>query len=211
MSRCVVNVATGRYIAGQVRLQKALDKFGEKLLAFCDLPRGCPLHLDVPYAFKAFALEAASLDFDQLLWADASIVVAKPLDSIWRHAGKHGVWFSRNGYNNSEWTATSAYPDLGVTPEENEQIPHVSAGAFAVDLCHPKGHAFLVEYFRMASETRAFCGHWTGGIGVQHRHDQTAASVIAWRLGVPLTEPPTYFSYRGGETEDTILIADGAY
>jgi hypothetical protein len=211
MSRCVVNVSTGRYIKGQERLQQAVDGLREKLIAWRQMPAGCPSHADVPYAFKAFALEAASRDFDQLLWADASIVVARPLDAIWRHAEEHGVWFSRNGYRNSEWTATSAYQDLGVTPEENEQIEHVSATAFAIDLNHPKGKMFLSAYYYLASETRAFCGPWTGGIGVQHRHDQTAASVIAWRLGLPLTSPPAFFAYRGGETEDTVLIADGCY
>ena len=42
-----------------------------------------------------------------------------------------------------------------------------------------------------------------------HRHDQTALSVIAWRLGVQLTNCPRWFSYAGGETEETCLIAKG--
>jgi len=211
MSRCVVNVATGRYVKGQERLQNAVDGLGEKLVSWREMPPGCPSHADVPYAFKAFALKAASRDFDQLLWADASIVIDKPLEKIWKYAAEHGVWFSRNGYQNSEWTSKSALADLGVTPEENDQVEHVSATAFAIDLNHPKGQKFLSAYHYLASETRAFCGPWTGGVGVQHRHDQTAASVIVWRLGVPLTNPPALFAYRGGETEDTVLIADGAY
>jgi hypothetical protein len=44
-----------------------------------------------------------------------------------------------------------------------------------------------------------------------HRHDQTAASVIASRLHFKLTQCPEWFSYAGGETEKTCLIADGAY
>jgi len=47
-----------------------------------------------------------------------------------------------------------------------------------------------------------------------HRHDQTAASVIAWRLGFELTNPPNIFAYgRAGEAHDerTILLADGSY
>lgn len=211
MNRCVVNVATGRYLRGQERLRYALNGLSEKLVSWPEMPEGCPPHQEVPYAFKAYALKAASRDYDQLLWADASIVVATPLQAIWEHAAEHGVWFSRNGYQNSEWTAQSAYSDLGVSPEENELIPHVVATAFAVNLKHGNGRAFLDKYFHLASETRAFCGPWVGGVGVQHRHDQTAASVIAWRLGVPLTEPPAFFSYRGGETEKTVLIADGKY
>src|SRR5579885_732924 len=115
----------------------------------------------------------------------------------------------------------------------NKHIPHVVATAFGISLKHPKGRAFLDEYYRLASETTAFCVPWiNSNYGVDpmsayqqpprrmpcgpadvrgHRHDQTAASVIAWRLGIPLTECPEWFSYRGGETEKTCLIADGAY
>ena len=44
-----------------------------------------------------------------------------------------------------------------------------------------------------------------------HRHDQTALSVIAWQQGLKLTNPPEIFAYKGCETAETILIADGAY
>lgn len=211
--RVVVNVATGaHYQKGQARLLGAFRAIGETCALWRELPESWPSHADVPYAFKAFALKAAAdVGYRLLLWADACIVPAGLLSRIWEHAMEHGVWMSRNGYWNSEWTAESAYADLGVTREENQRIPHVVATAFALDLEHPKGAEFLAEYFRLASTTRAFCGPWTGGIGVQHRHDQTAASVIAWRLGIPLTDPPDFFAYKGGETERTVLVADGAY
>jgi hypothetical protein len=211
MSRCVVNVATGRYVKGQARL---LGTLGEPFLAWTDPAQiGAPSHQERPYAFKAYALQAAVRQgYTQLLWADACIVPNYcPLDRIWEHAKKHGVWLSKNGYWNYEWTAAEAYGPLGVTPEENKRIQHVVATAFAVDLEHPKGREFLAEYYRLASETDAFCGPWTGGIGVQHRHDQTAASVIAHRLEIPLTDPPDFFAYLGGETSKTVLIADGCY
>ncbi len=240
-SSCVCNVATDRYCTGQARLVAALDMTKTSFLGWADmLPPGSPQHSQVPYAFKAYALMEAAQTHELVMWCDASIVPIKPLDRIWEYASEHGAWFSRNGFTNYQWTADSAYPDLfsalrdgdffyiNLARANNRAIEHVVATAFALDLSHPTGRAFLDEYYRLASETKAFCGPWTNTAGVTpdkpprfgncgpkdvlgHRHDQTAASVIAWRLGIPLTNPPDLFSYRGGETEATILIADGAY
>lgn len=128
----------------------------------------------------------------------------------------------------------ACYPD-GMDParEVNRAIPHVVATSFGVSLAHPTGKAIFEEYYRLASTTKAFRGPWNNPAYVDvngqpyanaakfapcgpsdvrgHRHDQTALSVIAWRLGCKLTDSPDIFAYRGGETEQTVLVADGAY
>jgi len=208
--RCIVNVATGRYTKGQLRLLAAFNG-DNKRLWYGELPPGSPEHSEKPYAFKAYALKDAARVFPLLLWCDASILPGpRALEDLWQRIEAKGYWFSKNGFRNSEWTNLAALEDLGVTGVENESIEHVVATAFGINIAHPIGAAFLDEYFRLAN-TRAFCGPWTGGKGVQHRHDQTAASVIAHRLGMELTDPPEWFAYRGGETEKTALVADGAY
>lgn len=243
---CVVNVATGdHYLKGQARLVAALAGRENRpaLRTWQRIPGNWPSHADEPYAFKAYALQhVADLGYTKLLWCDACIVPTGPLDRIWAYAAEHGAWMSHNGYSNYTWTADSAYPDLfpeltesgikHIAREVNRGIPHVVATAFALDLHHPNGRAFLAEYYRLASETRAFCGPWTnsrhrdwnlgqpvdthrvapcGPEDVRgHRHDQTAASVIAWRLGIPLTDPPDFFAYPPGD-ERTLLLADGNY
>lgn len=225
MSRCVVNVATGRYVIGQNRLSALLTV---PLVKWSDhLPPTSPAHEDVPYAFKAWALyEAMRMGYSTLLWCDACIV-PRDLTPLFERIERDGYWMSRNGWTNAEWTAASAYEDLGVTREENARIPHVVATAFGISLRHFKGVSFLAGYLRLA-QTNAFRGPWwnsnhpehgknagaepCGGGAIRgHRHDQTAASVLAWQLGFDLTEPPEIFSYLGGETEQTCLIADGAY
>jgi len=120
---------------------------------------------------------------------------------------------------------------LNMARQINRTIPHVVATTFGVSLAHPTGKEILREYSRLASETKAFCGPWTntayaanfdtppkayahacGPSGVRgHRHDQTALSVIAWRLGCNLTRWPEVFAYRGHEDERTILVADSSY
>ncbi len=142
-------------------------------------------------------------------------------------------------YSNYEWTADSAYPDLfpgwknsqtedlwQVARAANRRIPHVAATAFGLDLRKAVGKAILDEYLRLA-QTKAFCGPWVnanhagdrpspprmdccGPPDVRgHRHDQTALSVIAWRLGCELTNCPEWFAYDGEENETTCLVAKG--
>ncbi len=261
MIRAVVNVASDSWVVGQERLRCRLIDMGEHLAYWSNaLPIGSPPHRDRgllaghpdacrPYAFKAYAMIAASQHFDLLLWADACILPVKPLDELWERIERDGYWMSRQGYTNYQWTADSAYPDLfpdlcmqgalNVARADNRKIPHVVATSFGLNVKHPKGRAFLEEYYRLASETRAFCGPWQNAASERvagrntdraaaycgpedvlgHRHDQTAASVIAWRLGFELTDPPNIFSYPPEDAdgnrlpldERTILLADGRY
>jgi len=255
--RIVVSVATDHYVKGQNRLAAILDAMNVDRLFFRGtLPEGSPSHADVPYAFKGIALgQAADLGFETLIWADACIYPLRSLDALFEKIEADGAWISENGYTNAEWTADSAYPDLfreeyirhqlsgprDVNRDAefvekmrpvNRLIPHVVATAFGLSVNHRVGNAILVEYERLAKETKAFCGPWNNlnpgsvvpdggrwghcgpGEVRGHRHDQTALSVLAHRNGVKLTKPPDIFSYgRADEAHDprTVLLADGAY
>jgi hypothetical protein len=257
MTRAIVNVATGPYVKGQERLKLAIAEMTQVRdkadLVQCHtwqtIPSDWPTHQQKPYAFKAYALHESERYADLLLWCDACILPVKSLEPLWERIERDGYWMSRNGWTNYEWTADSAYRDLfsseiladyktsRVQLEElNKTIPHVVATAFGINVKHPKGAAFLKEYYRLASETNAFCGPWKNADHADtqeldrvynarvapcgppdvrgHRHDQTAASVIAWRLGFELTNPPEIFSYgKAGDVLDerTILLADGSY
>jgi hypothetical protein len=214
LSRAIVNVATGPHVAGQERLRNAFR--GEALVLWTDkFPPECPPHRKIPYAFKAWALSCATPYHDVLLWLDASMIDGpRPLSDLWEKIEREGYYLGSNGFCNSEWTRISTLPELfpemtlGEAIEVNKTIPHCVAGVIGLDLRHEIARNFLDEYFRLAN-TRAFCGPWAGPIGVRHRHDQTAASVIAWRLGMELSDPSEWFSYLGGETEKTCVVAKG--
>jgi hypothetical protein len=238
VSRAIVNVGTGHYHRGRERLRHEFRRHivtgDNAILAWAEMPGDCPQHTEKPYAFKAYALHHAAKRFETLLWLDASVVPGpRQLDDLWEKIERDGCWIANNGFSNYEWTANDAYPLLfpGVaTIEEaravNRTIPHVVATAFGLSVAHPLGDAILAEYFRLASETAAFCGPWRNSLHPDahydnrravcgpadvrgHRHDQTALSVIAWRFGVTLSNCPEWFAYRGGETEKTCLIAEG--
>lgn len=238
MRRAVVNVATGEhYLAGQKRLVDALTWQPEPIPDFYGwdrMPRLWPRHSERPFAFKAFALrQAAEAGVDLLLWCDSCILPIRSLEPLWGRIERDGYWFANNGWDNYTWTADSAYPDLfrNLYPElacaANRTIPHVVATAFGLNLRSEIGAAFLAEYYRLASQTNAFCGPSRnsncpdmslpnsdaapcGPPDVRgHRHDQTVASVLAWRLGMKLTNCPEIFSYPPAH-ESTILLADGS-
>jgi len=213
------------------------------------LPPNSPSHQEKPYGFKPWALEEARVrDYELVLWADASILPVRSLEPLWARIEQQGYWFSANGYSNYEWTADDAYPDLFRWPYKsvlqqrdgkpervgdiescrrlNRQIQHVVATTFGLSLRHDMGRYFLREYIELA-QSDAFKGPWKntpqtpcGPADVRgHRHDQTAASVIAWRMGYVLTRPPEYFAYANetdgrlrlqDQHESTLLVASGA-
>jgi hypothetical protein len=218
-SHCVVNVSIGqKYVRGQERLSRELKRLAPDVhqrFYTNGYPAGSPTHQDVPFAFKAFALAEASGMAERLMWLDSCMLPITSLERIWDYADEHGAWLGRNGFRNSAWTNEKALPDLfpemsSLTEmrQANESIEHVVGGAFALGRSRVAG-LFIHDFLRLARDTRAFCGAPRGPKGVAHRHDQTAASVIAWRLGLPLTTSPDMFAYRGHEDERTVIVADG--
>lgn len=232
MNRCIVNVSTGRFLKGQNRLRacefldgtrqihNGVNVFdgGTALMTWDKLPPGSPSHEAVPFAFKAYAVKAAAdAGYTTLIWADASIIPIAPLEPLWERIETKGYWFSKNGWKNGQWCTDAALEPLGITREEAFEQEHIVGGAFGLDFRHQIARECFAEYFRLASETRAFCGPLKNDNGeassdkriLGHRHDQTSLSAIAHRLGMELTDPPLYFSYKGGEDSSTVLLAHG--
>jgi hypothetical protein len=190
---------------------------GERFVMWTnELPPFSRSHREIPYGFKARALKCAeALDgCNILLWLDSCMIPGpRPLSDLWEKIERDGYYLGKNGFTNYEWTNNAAYESLGVTPGQNKTIQHVVAGVIGLDLRHDIARAFLDEYFRLANTT-AFCGPSDGPVGVRHRHDQTAASVIAWRLGMELSDPPEWFAYEpkpgdGTDLSKTCVVARG--
>jgi hypothetical protein len=221
--REIVSVGNGRFVHGIDRMRQLFPDGLIRAYRDC-LPYGCPTHQEVPYAFKSYALkEAADAGATSLLWLDSIMIPGpRPLEDLWEKIERDGYYIGNNGFSNYEWTADSAYRDLGISREENREIKHVVGGVIGLDLTKDVGANILAEYFRLA-KTKAFCGPWRNGSrtpdGKQwpcgprdvrgHRHDQTALSVIAWRLGCALTDSPEWFAYDPGQTDQTCIVAKG--
>jgi hypothetical protein len=222
--RAVVSVATGpRYCVMQDRLNQMLDPAEYRVFWREALPPDCPTNEDVPYGFKVWAIKrAVELKAPMVLWLDSSIVPLRPLSSLWKLIEKQGYWFSENlpqgrldlpCWNCGEWTCDSALGPLGITREEAFTIPQVIATAFGLDFRRQIARDFFDEYLRLAVERTAFQGPWYNRDGsasadprvLGHRHDQTVASVLAWRLGMKLTLPPAWIVDGQDPTQETIL------
>ena len=229
--RAVVNVADRHFVRGSARMREALTKYGAgaEFLAWINrLPEGSPPHKAFPYAFKAWAiLAAAERGFSSILWMDSSILPIRDMEPLWEKIERDGYFLGNNGWSNGQWTPDAAYPALDISREENWKVKHCVAGVIGLDLRHAIAVDFASEYQRL-STTEAFRGPVWNANHPQHgkrpgaapcgppevmgaRHDQTAASVIAHKLGMELTDPPEFFCYRGGETERTVIVADGSY
>jgi hypothetical protein len=219
MKRVVLNVSTGRYVIGQARLRSQIAD--ADFLAWTEeMPPASPSHQDTPFAFKTFALaEARRRGYHLALWADSSILPTGPLPELWAHIEREGYWFPNNGWNTGQWCAEAALAPLGIGREESFGIPHLAATAMGFNLHNTRTLQFVYLWLDHARDGRAFRGPVRNDGGeaspdarvLGHRWDQTVASVLAWRLGMTFTDPPKFFAYKGGETAQTLLVADGAY
>jgi len=168
-----------------------------ELLTFRDcLPPGSPTHAQKPYAFKVYAiLEAFRRGADTVLWADASVCPLNDFQPLWDIIDNQGYWLSKNGANNcGEWCSDAALPILGINRQWAYHIPQIWATSMGFHRDSITARSFLCSLECLA-RTDAFCGPWVNTHGEAssdprvsgHRHDQTAASVIADRLGMTLT------------------------
>lgn len=201
-----------------------------------DVPKGSPKHSDVPYAFKAYALKEASFGVDLIMWMDSSICPLRSLEPVWHRILVDGYFIPSNpGMFNYEWTADSAYADLfpdweiEKAREVSKGIPHCSSSVFGMDLNTETGRQVFFHFWRLA-HTNAFRGPWANSNGPDkdrysmphlqryttapcgpsdvrgHRHDQTALSVIAWRLDLPLS--PDLYAHPAGcpEPDESVIL-----
>lgn len=168
MSRAVVTVASHPYYrAGQERLLTALGGTVPAMAWEGCVPKGCPSHRTVPFAFKPYALrEAAQKGYTALLWCDASVLPIRSLAPVWEKIERDGYLIMDSGWDNYTWTADAAYSDLfGWLPfgdhegarNVNKTISHVVAGVIGLDVTKPIARDFLNEYYRLAN-TKAFLG-----------------------------------------------------
>ena len=196
-SRAVVSVAFGdRYVRVLQRLVQSLDavKFSGKRVTWKeDLPPGSQPHLHQPYAFKIHALAHASKTASSLLWLDSSCVARRSLDGVFDLIEQRGVLlFANPPHNVGEWCSDRALPLLGFADREEAMlVPMCWGGIVGVDMTNPTAQWFLWQW-RAYADAGAFAGPKSERWGKAsedarvkgHRHDQTAASVIARRMEI---------------------------
>lgn len=205
ISRCIVNVATDKYRRGQNRLHDSLQLYSDiKVLLFDSEEAVCAEPHEVNnYSFKPMAMiKAYEQGYRQILWLDASMVAIGDLEPIFALIEKDGYFFQDSGWPNSRWTTDKAREYFGT--DEGDML---SSGVLGLDLDSEIGYKFF-DQWTQAMRDGMFNGSWD-----TYRHDQSCASLIAFKMGLKLQTANTFFVYGGVDNEfireETILLADG--
>lgn len=224
-----------RYERLAIHQRESFVKFpGVRLLQFDRPADGAPKGITLPwlaYCAKPFAVRQAAKSHDVVVWIDASCrLIADPGPLLYSIA-EHGYYVQDNGFKMGQWCSDPALKTLGIAREDSMQIPEISTMVLGLDLRRGDSRSFLDEWCDLAADGVTFMADHTNDIGPAesiglsqrsvghvsddprvygHRHDQTAASVLAWRRGWAMIPRPTFADYFS-ETPDprTVIVNRG--
>jgi hypothetical protein len=194
---------------GIARIKEALVKYkfhGDFIFWDKDYPEGCPIHRQTPWAFKPFCFyEVQKRGYELVLWLDASIKIKRPLEPLFELMRQDGHLIFQEDHTVGEYCKDEALKPLGITREESFGLPCCWSSVLGLDLNNQRSVEFLRQWDERASDGVTFPGpKWSGVFGWPktasqdprvkgHRHDQTAASVIALKLGMDQWKSRKFF------------------
>lgn len=189
--RTIINVAIGQgYERGQQRLADSIERHSPtEFMRWHGWPPWAYTK-ESNYTCKAAAFQAA-LDAGRklILWLDASVVVTGPLDPIFAHAERHGVYLPTSGWNCAQSCNDRILEYFQIDRDTAETIPDAATGCFAINTDHEVGSMFI-QMFIQAGKDGQFNGsrlHDNQSKDPRflfHRQDQSAAGLIAYHLGI---------------------------
>jgi hypothetical protein len=160
-------------------------------------PEGSPTSDEAFCAFKPFCFaEAKAQGYRLVLWLDAGVRIRASLDPLFASIERKGYLFFPEQHSVGEYCKDDALVPLGITRDESFTIPSCRSTVIGLDFATPRAAEFLRQWKERAGDGVSFPGpKWSGVNGWPrtasqdprvkgHRHDQTAASVIAHRLGM---------------------------
>jgi len=208
MKRCVINFARGGwYVNGQERLRSSLIQThftGHTLFIRDEASIGAPTHENCPYGFKPFLLQAAFENgYESVLWCDASVWAIRNIEPMFAHIEQEGHMFFVNTCT-GEWTSDACLQVFGLSREDAMNITMLMGICMGFNLKSPLTQQFLEEWLAHAKDGVSFPGSWTNERRQVskdprvkgHRHDQSVASILAWKFGMNLVVAhETFFQY----------------
>lgn len=187
----------GNYALGVERCVAGLKANGYKgeVWAHTSYPEGCPTHQEMPYAFKAWLLERAiRAGFEQVLWLDAACVPVKSLARLWYEIERDGCALPFSPLSIGEWCSDACLEAMEVTREQVMAMkPSLWNCVCGLDLRQELPSELARRWCALRTDARIFGGPWTNEARQcsadarvkGHRHDQTAMTILAYRLGLP--------------------------
>lgn len=220
MKQCIVSLGTGGwYERGVERLRASLEDVGWEggvQIHVGVYPKGCPTHQEVPYAFKLFCIQKArSEGYDQVLWLDSSVWAIGHPGDVFKRIQEQGHYFWTSGCNCGNWCSDECLRYFGLTRERALDIEMLYALIIGLDFRNPRTQVFF-DRWQKALDDGIFPGPWKnpdvvpgepwGRLYQGHRHDQSAASLIAHELGMAIDPTHDLCRLPGGEMPETVRI-----
>ena len=199
MKRCVVTLGVGQRFPAGVRRQEAgliANGFDGERRMFTEYPPGCPTHQQIPYGFKPWLMDQARRDgFDQVLWMDAACVPVRSLDGLFEELAIDGAIFPYSPLRIWEWCSDACAKQMGISWNKLKGLcPSIWSCVIGLDFRHDAANEFLDQWLAYSCKG-AFHGAWSNDNGEVsadpevkgHRQDQTVATILAFRLGLPFS------------------------
>lgn len=179
----IVNVGIGAwYPKGTKRLRDSLNYHGYEGSVYTwniAYPVGSPTHQENPYAFKVYAMQfAREQGHSRVFWIDCSGWCIKHPDEHLKALEVDGYYLFHSGFTVADYTNDHCLQYFGVTREEAAGMPMLASGVLGLNFDTEIAREFFAQW-KGAMEAGCFRGSWA-----DHRHDQSAASIIAHRLGM---------------------------
>ena len=211
-----------KYLYGHAKMMRSFEANGYDggFRIYTTEPEGCPPHPacrrqvqgTVPYAFKPFGMTEQSCRY--VGWMDAIATLIQPFSKIMEHVDRCGYYISNTYSKTGEYTGDRCLEYFGVTRAEVFDLIEVWSGAIFLDLEKAICREFLMLWKKAAIDG-AFCGDWintNGSVSPDpavkgHRHDQSAATLIARSLGMTdLQSKGAYYRHYSSGNENDYMF-----
>lgn len=158
---------------------------------------GSPSHSDNPYAFKYFAIEKVrSIGYTTVIWCDSILKLQKSITPLIQEVQDAGIYLQNDSHLKSgTWANDTCLAYFGVTRDEAMEIPCIWACFMGFNFAKPQTHEFMRRW-KAALDAGVFRGKHTNEKHTEsndprcqgHRHDQSAAELIAHQMKLTLSK-----------------------
>lgn len=194
-----VTFASGRYVQYVDRFRNSIQRFCPEadIFVFDNTDSiGSPPHSVSPYSFKPHAINhVRALGYRYVVWCDSVVRLKNTIQDLLPKVSRVGVYLAEDGGQSGVWANDNSLSYFGIPRDEAMNIPTVYACIMLFDMQSPVAHAFLASW-QKASDDGVFKGLWNNDMQTEsrdprcrgHRHDQTCAEMISYKLGIPKSQ-----------------------
>lgn len=215
---CITSVGIGsNYTQAIKRFEKNVEETNPTLdkIIWRNYPPNSPIHQIVPYAFKPYAIKyAIEKGYQNILWADSTLVALKSLNPFFEHIEKNGWLLYYNGFVCGEWITDAALKKHNLTRDEAMLIPDFTGCLMGFNTNNQLAMKFLQEWTNAANDNISFIGKHKNINNCcssdprckGHRHDQVIGSIIVHKLKMKIWENKGILNYYTPLSDSTLII-----